>query len=153
VVHERWQRAAAAAGALAGLVVAAWLLSTPDRGARPLERPGTTAAPPAVDWCAAGEGIAAAVDGVVLAPSWPPPDGGADAVAELAASWGTLLATGAAERAWGSAQSMPSPGERALAVRQLQVVRDALAEAVASGRAGAVRVEARALDDLLQRWC
>jgi hypothetical protein len=155
VVHERWQRTAAGAGALAGLALACWLLlSAPEPSAGPPEPSGTTATAPVVDWCEpGGEAFATTIDGLVLAPGWPRAGADAEAAADLAASWSTLLTVGAEQGAWRSARSVPSPLERAEVVRQLQVVRDALAEAVASGRPGAVRAEARALDRLLRRWC
>lgn len=156
MVHERWQRGVVAAGALAGLVVAGWLLlSTPDPGARVPDQAGTTtAARPLVDWCEpGGQGFASAIDDLVLGPGWPRADAHAEAAADLTASWSELLARGVEEGAWRSARSVPAPSDRATAVRQLQVVRDALAEAVASGEPGVVRAEARALDQLLLRWC
>lgn len=155
MVHERWQRAAAGAGALAGLALACWLLlSDPEPSTGPPDQAGTTTAPSVVDWCEpGGEGFATTIDGLVLAPGWPRTDADAGAAADLTASWSRLLTVGAEQGPWRSARSVPSPLERAEVVRQLQVVRDALAEAVASGRPGAVRAEARALDRLLRRWC
>lgn len=151
MVHDRWQRAAAGAGALAGVVLASWLLLRgPAAGPGAADRAPTTAARPADDWCTATEaGFVSAVDDLVVGPGAPD----ADAVAARTASWSRLLAGEAHATAWRSARSVPSPRERAEVVRQLQVLRDAVVEAASTGSMGAARAEAQALDELLGQWC